>query len=141
LTTGDSSLSVCIESIVALEVGYPDKALEYAHYGVLMDLEDISGNVKDGCHIASMGGSWMVCVYGFGGLRDYGGVLAFQPRLPQELLRLKFALSQRGQVLQVEISPETTTYLLQQGSELTIRHRNQEVKLSRGEPVAVPNYS
>jgi alpha,alpha-trehalose phosphorylase len=141
LTTGDSSLSVCVESIMALEVGYLDKALEYAHYGVLMDLEDISGNVKDGCHIASMGGSWMVCVYGFGGLRDYRGVLAFHPRLPQGLIRLQFALSQRGQVLQVEISPETTTYLLQQGSELTIRHRNQEVKLSRGEPVAVPNYS
>jgi alpha,alpha-trehalose phosphorylase len=62
LTTGDSSLSVCVESIMALEVGYPDKALKYAHYGVLMDLEDISGNVKDGCHIASMRGSWMVCV-------------------------------------------------------------------------------
>ena len=38
LTTGDSSLSVCIESIMALEVGYLDKSLEYAHYAVLMDL-------------------------------------------------------------------------------------------------------
>jgi alpha,alpha-trehalose phosphorylase len=139
LTTGDSSLSVCVESIMALEVGYPDKALEYAHYGVLMDLEDISGNVKDGCHIASMSGSWMLCVYGFGGLRDYGGVLAFHPQLPQGLLHLEFLLSQRGQVLQVSVEPETTSYLLREGSELTIRHQDQEVKLSPGKPVSVPN--
>jgi alpha,alpha-trehalose phosphorylase len=140
LTTGDSSLSVCVESIMALEVGYPDKALEYAHYGVLMDLEDISGNVKDGCHIASMGGSWMLCVYGFGGLRDYGGVLSFHPQLPKGLLRLQFPLSRRGQVLEVGIEPETTSYLLREGSELTIRHRDQEVKLSLGKPVSVPNH-
>jgi alpha,alpha-trehalose phosphorylase len=140
LTTGDSSLSVCVESIMALEVGYPDKALEYAHYGVLMDLEDISGNVKDGCHVASMGGSWMLCVYGFGGLRDYGGVLSFHPQLPKGLLRLQFPLSRRGQVLEVGIEPETTSYLLREGSELTIRHRDQEVKLSLGKPVSVPNH-
>jgi alpha,alpha-trehalose phosphorylase len=140
LTTGDSSLSVCIESIVALEVGYPDKALEYAHYGVLMDMEDISGNVKDGCHIASMGGSWMVCVYGFGGLRDYGGVLSFRPRLPRGLLRLQFPLSRRGQVLEVSIEPETTSYLLREGPELTIRHQDKEVKLCLGKPISVPNH-
>jgi trehalose/maltose hydrolase-like predicted phosphorylase len=52
LTTGDSSLSVCIQSILAQEVGYPDKALEYAHYAVLMDLGNVEGNLKDGCHVA-----------------------------------------------------------------------------------------
>jgi hypothetical protein len=25
-----------------------------------MDLADVGGNVRDGCHIASMGGTWMV---------------------------------------------------------------------------------
>jgi hypothetical protein len=25
-----------------------------------MDLADVGGNVKDGCHIASMGGTWMM---------------------------------------------------------------------------------
>ena len=32
-----------------------------------------SGNVRDGCHIASMGGTWMGVVYGVAGLRDAGG--------------------------------------------------------------------
>ena len=71
LTTGDSSLSVCIQSILAFQLGYSQKALEYAYFAVLMDLADIAGNSKDGCHIASMGGSWMVMVYGFAGMKDY----------------------------------------------------------------------
>jgi alpha,alpha-trehalose phosphorylase len=140
LTTGDSSLSVCIESIMAMEVGYLDKALDYAHYAVLMDLEDVDGNVKDGCHIASMRGSWMLCVCGFGGMRDYGGVLSFNPKLPQGLRRLHFPLSQRGQVLEAIVEPETTTYLLREGPVLTIRHRDQELKLSVGKPISVQNH-
>jgi alpha,alpha-trehalose phosphorylase len=139
LTTGDSSLSVCIESIVALEVGYLDKALEAAQYAVLMDLGNVGGNVKDGCHIASMGGSWMLWVYGMAGLRDYGGRFWFRPRLPQALKRLHFGLTIRGQGLEVTVEPETTTYRLREGPPLAIRHGDQEVSLSAGAPVTMRN--
>src|SRR5205807_4200164 len=84
LTTGDSSLSSCIEAIVALEIGEYDTAVEYARAALLMDLADVGGNVKDGCHIASMGGTWMVFAYGFGGLQDYDGRLSFSPQRPPE---------------------------------------------------------
>ena len=70
LTTRDSSLSSCVQSIVATEVGYEDKAMEYFLEAVLVDLGDIGGNVIDGVHIASAGGVWMTLVYGFGGMRD-----------------------------------------------------------------------
>ncbi len=79
LTTGDSSLSACIQGIVAFEVGYEDLGLSYLINGLLMDLADASGNVKDGCHIALMGGTWMGVVYGLAGLRDGGGTLSFNP--------------------------------------------------------------
>ncbi|MGE5256326.1 MAG: glycoside hydrolase family 65 protein, partial [Hyphomicrobiales bacterium] len=67
LTTGDSSLSVGIQSIVAAEAGDIRKAYDYARFAVLMDLADVSGNVSHGCHIASIGATWKVLVYGFGG--------------------------------------------------------------------------
>lgn len=67
LTTGDSSLSACIQSIVAFEIGYQERALRYLIDGLLMDLANVGGNVKDGCHIASMGGTWMGIVYGVAG--------------------------------------------------------------------------
>jgi trehalose/maltose hydrolase-like predicted phosphorylase len=45
------------------------RAVNYARAALLMDLADVVGNVKDGCHIASMGSTWMVFTHGFGGLR------------------------------------------------------------------------
>lgn len=137
LTTGDSSLSVSIQSILALEVGYPDKALEYAHYAVLMDLGNVEGNVKDGCHIASLGGSWMLCVYGLAGMREYGGRLSFNPRLPKGLKSLSFPLTVQGRLLEVEITAETATYRLREGVPFCFRHRDQEIRLSEYESKSV----
>src|SRR6516225_2195926 len=59
-TTGDSSLSSCVEAIIAAQTGDLDKAIRYGMAALLMDLADVGGNVKDGCHIASMGGTWMM---------------------------------------------------------------------------------
>ncbi len=137
LTTGDSSLSVCIQSILAFQLGYSQKAVEYAYFAVLMDLADIAGNTKDGCHMASMGGSWMVMVYGFAGMRDYNGKLSFNPRLPKGTKRLHFPLTIRSQRLEVDIRQEEVTYLLREGTELTIEHQNEEVHLQVGIPVCI----
>jgi alpha,alpha-trehalose phosphorylase len=135
LTTGDSSLSSCMEAIVALEIGAFDKAVNYARAALLMDLADVGGNVKDGCHIASMGGTWMVLTYGFGGLRDYEGTLSFRPQRPPEPeSTLRFPLTYRGQILDVEISPVSTTYSLREGESMTIRHENEEIVLTRANP-------
>jgi len=138
LTTGDSSLSACIQSIVAAEIGDSEKAMKYARYAVLMDLADVGGNVRDGCHIASMGGTWMVMVYGFAGMRDHGGRLSFHPHLPRQLRKLKFPLEIKGQELIVEMGEDTATYLLRKGAGLTIVHEGEEVLLGKGEPVILP---
>ena len=138
LTTGDSSLSSCVEAIIAAQCGNMEKATEYGMAALLMDLDDIGGNVKDGCHIASMGGTWMVFAYGFGGLRDYDGVLAFCPRRgPEMTALLRFPLTYRGQVLEVEIGNETIEYTLREGEGLIIRHETEEVQLSRDQPTAI----
>jgi alpha,alpha-trehalose phosphorylase len=138
LTTGDSSLSACIQSVVAAEIGDSEKALKYARYAVLMDLADVGGNVRDGCHIASMGGTWMVMVYGFAGMRDYGGRLTFDPHLPRQLRKLRFPLEIRGQELVVEMGENTATYLLRKGAGLTIVHEGEELLLRTGESVILP---
>jgi len=130
LTTNDSSLSPCIQSIIATEVGDMAKALEYARVATLMDLGDVAGNVKDGCHIASMGGVWMIFVYGFAGMRDGNGELTFRPKLPPGLDRLRFRLTYRSQVLEVDVRPATTTYTLITGPGFTIQHQHDHVNLS-----------
>jgi len=133
LTVDDSSLSPCIQSIVAAELGYRDKALEYLQYSVMMDLADVSGNVKDGCHVAALGGSWMAAVYGLAGMRERGGQLSFNPRPYVE--RLRFALTVRGQRLEVCMENHTITYLLHGTVDLLIQHHGESLQLRDGEPV------
>ena len=139
LTTGDSSLSSCIQSIIAFEIGEYEKTLSYARMALLMDLADVGGNVKDGCHIASMGGTWMALVYGFGGMRDYDGVLSFRPRRPSYSTGImRFPLTMLGQriVVEIDASARTAKYSLQEGDGLMIRHEDQEIHLTKGDPTA-----
>jgi alpha,alpha-trehalose phosphorylase len=138
LTTGDSSLSSCVEAIIAAQIGDMDKAFRYGMAALLMDLADVGGNVKDGCHIASMGGTWMMLTYGFGGMRDNDGTLSFWPhRAPEENAELRFPLTYRGQLLEIEIGLDKVEYALREGERLVIRHETQEILLTRENPRAV----
>ena len=138
LTTGDSSLSSCVEAIIAAQTGDMDKAIRYGMAALLMDLADVGGNVKDGCHIASMGGTWMMLAYGFGGMRDDDGTLSFWPRrAPQENAILRFPLTYRGQMLEIEIGQEKVEYALREGDSLAIRHEKEEIRLTKEHPAAV----
>lgn len=141
LTTGDSSLSVGIQSIVASEIGRYRKAVEYAQYAVLMDLADIGGNVGRGCHIASIGAAWMVLVYGFAGMRDHDGRISFNPRLPEGCALFRFSLIIRGALLRIELRPETAVYQLLEGRHLTIHHAEKKLELTPRDPKAVCTYA
>ncbi len=137
ITTGDSSLSVCIQGILAEELGYQAKAREYMRYSLMMDLEDIHGNVVDGLHIASMGGTWMAVVYGIAGMRDHDGRLSFSPRETYERgQRLGFALAVRGSSLRVVLDDTEITYTLESGPEISFTHVDEEIHLTPGEPTA-----
>lgn len=138
LTTGDSSLSSCVEAIVAAQIGDSDKAILYGMAALLMDLADVGGNVKDGCHIASMGGTWMVLTYGLGGMRDDDGTLSFWPkRAPDADAILRFPVTYRGQMLEVEITGERVEYTLREGEAITIHHETEELRLTRDAPSAI----
>ncbi len=142
LTTGDSSLSSCVEAIVAAQIGDTEKAIRYGMAALLMDLADVGGNVKDGCHIASMGGTWMMFTYGLAGMRDHDGTLSFWPRrAPDDNATLRFPVAFRGQVLDVKVDLESVEYTLREGECLVIRHEKEEVRLTRQNPVAVRSVS
>ena len=138
LTAGDSSLSVCVQSIIASEIGYPDEAYRYFRYAVLMDLADIGGNVADGVHIAATGGAWMTLIYGFAGLRDHAGRVSFAPRLPAQWQGMRFRLQIRGRLLEVDLNHERATYRLLQGDPLELRHQKRTLQVSAQEPATVP---
>jgi alpha,alpha-trehalose phosphorylase len=138
LTTGDSSLSACVQSIVAAEIGKDDEALAYFRYALLMDLGDVAGNVSDGVHVAAAGGVWMALVFGFGGVRDFGGDLSFDPRLPTRWQRLAFSLRFRDRQVRVTIAHDEERYEIDEGEPLDITIRGKPHVLRVGRPVIVP---
>ena len=70
ITTGDSSLSACVQAIMAAEVGHAELALDYFRESLYLDIADTHGNTVDGAHIANVGGVWAGLVHGFAGMVD-----------------------------------------------------------------------
>ena len=134
LTTGDSSLSACIQGIAAAKVGHMDKAMEYAENAVFMDLGDMGRNTVDGCHIASMGGTWMMFVFGFAGLANSRKKPEFIPNLPQEMLRLNFSISILGNLIEVDLNHSETRYTLKNGDGIALRHAGVDFEISPESP-------
>jgi alpha,alpha-trehalose phosphorylase len=71
ITVRDSSLSAAIQAIVAAEIGELDLACDYFRETAFIELHDLAGNTADGLHLAALGGTWLVAVAGFGGMRDF----------------------------------------------------------------------
>jgi len=138
LTVRDSSLSASTQAVVAAEVGHVDLAFDYLGEAAMMDLHDLEHNTRDGVHIASLAGSWIAVVAGFGGMRDHGGELTFAPRLPPDLQRMTFRLSYRGRRLRVEVDHRQATYALLAGERLTIAHHSRRLTLAPGRTMARP---
>ena len=137
LTTGDSSLSASIQSIVAAEIGDDAAACRYFDYALLVDLCDVAGNASDGAHVASAAGAWMAMVFGFGGVRDYDGVLTIDPHLPARWGSLAFSLRFHGRQLRIHLTHDQETYLLDDGEPLGIVIRGRRHLLTRGHPLEV----
>ena len=109
LTTGDSTLSSVVQTVLAAEVGYSDLALEYFKQAAFVDLANLHSNTSDGVHVASAAGVWTGLVSGFGGMRDHAGHLSFDPRLPADWSGIRFALQWQGVQLHVTIKQDSIT--------------------------------
>ena len=133
VTTHDSSLSACIFSIVASDVGYHEKAYSYFMKTAGMDLGDYHGNTKHGVHTANMAGSWMGIVNGFGGMRVTNGGLCFSPYLPEQWNSYSFRVSFRGCLLKVDVNKAGFVYTLLEGSKIAIKHYDKVIELTAGE--------
>jgi len=134
LTTGDSSLSECIQAIAAADVGKYRSAEEYLVDAAAVDMADRAGNLADGVHVASAAGVWMALVQGFAGYRWRD--TRFAPMLPTRARRLRFPLRLRDSVLEVDIRPREVTYSLRSGGPVTAWHHDTRFTLQPGARVS-----
>lgn len=137
ITTGDSSLSAVVQSIIAAEVGHQELALSYFYAGAFVDLANRHRNTPDGVHVASAGGVWSALIFGFGGMRDADGEISFDPRLPVGWPRLTFRFRIGGARVRAELTAERYTFTIEDGDNATFSVRGEKVDLSAGSPVSI----
>ncbi|QBE47823.1 glycoside hydrolase family 65 protein [Leucobacter triazinivorans] len=138
LTTGDSTLSAVVQSIIAAEVGYRELAYRYFDHALRVDLDDLHHNSADGVHIASCGGVWMMLVQGFAGMRDAGRRLSFDPRLPAHWGELSFSLAWRERRIGVTLEQSRIRFELLEGERpVAVQVRGAEVEIVPGAVVDV----
>jgi alpha,alpha-trehalose phosphorylase len=135
-TVRDSSLSACVQAVLAAQVGHLDLAHDYTYEAAAIDLLDLHHNTRDGVHIASLAGTWIALVIGFGGLRTGPEGPSFDPQLPESLTRLRFRLQWRGQRLVIDIGQDSVTYQVSGDTPMTIRHAGESISLVPDKPQA-----
>lgn len=136
LTTGDSTLSAVVQSVLAAEVGYQDLAREYFEQSLFVDLADLHHNASDGVHVASAGGVWTALVFGFGGMRDHQGELSFDPRLPEDWPSLRFPLRWQGSHLFITVTKDALTVEVREGEPVSFSVRGTAYEVS--DAVTIP---
>jgi alpha,alpha-trehalose phosphorylase len=138
LTTGDSTLSAVVQSIIASEVGYQELALRYFTSALYVDLADLHHNTSDGVHVASLGGVWSALACGFGGMRDHEGVVSIDPRLPEVWDGLTYRLTLRGTRVRVDVRHTELRLTVEEGDSVDLVVRGQHVTVTADGPVVLP---
>ncbi|QEV99308.1 glycoside hydrolase family 65 protein [Microbacterium caowuchunii] len=139
LTTGDSTLSGVVQSILAAEVGYQELALHYFLDSLFVDLADLHQNAADGVHVASAGGVWTSLVSGFGGMRDHYGALTFDPRLPADWPELSYPITWHDTRLRIRLrATEMIVTANEDGSPVSFSVRGVSYTVAPGDEIVVP---
>jgi alpha,alpha-trehalose phosphorylase len=133
ITTGDSSLSACVQAIMASEVGHAELARQYFDESLFLDIADTHGNTVDGAHIANVGGVWAGLVHGFAGVRDSGRHIRVAPRLPAGWTAMRFMLHRRGSDISITLDQDGATVSVVSGSPVPIMDGDTVTNLAAGE--------
>jgi len=136
-TIHESSLSPSIHSVLACELSKMDEAVKFFGYATRLDLDNYNRNTREGLHTTSIAMAWINIVYGFGGLRSDGDVLAFAPRMPERWGEVKFSLTYKERLIGVSIQKDKTKFSLRYGDPLDLQiYGNPYVLNKKGIEVA-----
>ncbi|OGV55060.1 MAG: beta-phosphoglucomutase [Lentisphaerae bacterium GWF2_50_93] len=136
-TTHSSSLSPCIHSILACEIGRYDQAYAYYLWASRLDLDDLNKSTHEGLHISSMAGSWTNIVSGFGGMSVTDECIIFNPILPEAWKDYSFRITYQGSVIQVKVDRKQSCYQVLHGKDVKARIKGKDYIIS-GKSLSVP---
>ena len=140
LTTGDSSLAACIQSVMAARVGRHELAEQYFTESLFLDLVDAHGNTSDGIHLANSGGVWSALLHGFAGMQDTADGVSFRPYLPYSWDALRIRFKKGGSLAEVELTPSGSSVRVLDGPSLQVNTGDQTThKVCENESCQLPS--
>jgi maltose phosphorylase len=134
-TVHESSLSPCVHSILASQLGMHKKAYEMYLRTARLDLDNINNDTDEGLHITSMAGTWMSVIKGFGGVRVKDGNVSLRPSLPSQWNLLEFKLRFRENIFRVKISTDAVRIGNVSGPSVTVNVHNVDQTINSGSEV------
>lgn len=120
----ESSLSPSIHSIFACELNRKDEAKKFFEFATRLDLDDYNCNTCEGIHTTSIAAAWMNIVYGFGGLRSDGKVLALNPIILDDWKDYSFKIKYQNSKLEIKVDKEKVV-IINTGNSVTLKIYNK----------------
>jgi len=136
-TVHESSLSPCIYSIIAGDIGYEEKAYKLYLRTSRLDLENYNSDSEDGLHITSMAGTWMSVIYGFGRFRIKNNQIHLNPFTPKNWKSYSFKILFRENLLSVKVKKENIEIILEKGNSLDLIIQENEYKLTNTDTLKI----
>ena len=131
ITTHDSSLSACAYGTQAARLKKAEKALYYFKKNLTLDISDSHHNSDMGIHTANMGGSYLMLLRGFAGVKMSLEGLEIAPIALKETESYSFRIKYQGKTIQLEVGQEDFTVTVYE-DELPIKIY-ESVHLLKGE--------
>jgi len=120
MTVHESSLSPCIYSIIASDIGYEQKAYDLYLRASRLDLDNYNHDTEDGLHITSMAGTWLAIVHGFGGLKVRDNMVHISPTIPECWDEYAFKIYFRGTIVNVLVTKHVVMVDVLSGASIQI---------------------
>ena len=119
-TLHDSSLSMCIHSLVAARIHKLDEAETMYKKACGVDLDESLCNSNEGVHSASIGGIWLALAMGFGGLKVDENTVSLAPVLPKGWDGYSFNLTYHNTVLRIAVDEKGCNIERIDGNEIEV---------------------
>jgi alpha,alpha-trehalose phosphorylase len=104
ITTHDSSLSRAIYGICAFRLGEYKKAITFFDQVLKTDTDNIQGNTNHGLHLANLGGSYLMFIYGIAGIEIKADFITINPIILPTIGAYKFNILVKNVLAKISIS-------------------------------------
>jgi alpha,alpha-trehalose phosphorylase len=118
-TTHDSSLSKCIYGIAAYQIGYVDLAYEYFKRVAELDFRDSHNRTQHGLHIANLGGSYLMLIYGILGFR-FKETFELNPVYQTHIDKIETSIHYQNSKIHIKLEKNILTLKVNQPIEMSI---------------------